>query len=246
MKIGITEAGDASLDYSWVNKMNDLDGAIIISKNITDKLIEEILKYKDKIILHATCTGYGGTIVEPNIPHYTEQLNQVRKLISLGFLKEQIVVRIDPIIPTDKGIQRVEDVVKYIYSDIKRFRISVIDMYPHVRERFKLAGLPVPFDGNFQASFQDFKSLNKSIKSLKDTYGINVESCAEAYLSEAKPTGCISKEDLNILNLKSDNESLKGQRKTCLCLACKTELLTHKHHKNGYGCQYKCLYCYWK
>ena len=32
MKIGITEYGDAGLDFRWVKKLPKLDGAILISK----------------------------------------------------------------------------------------------------------------------------------------------------------------------------------------------------------------------
>ena len=41
LKIGITEAGDPAFDYSWVEKMDDMDMAILITKNITDKFIED-------------------------------------------------------------------------------------------------------------------------------------------------------------------------------------------------------------
>ena len=83
MKIGITEAGDASLDYTWLNKIDSCDGLILITKNVTDKFIDTILEHKDKIILHATCTGMGGTIIEPNVPSYDKQLAQVTKLIKM-------------------------------------------------------------------------------------------------------------------------------------------------------------------
>lgn len=246
MKIGITEAGDASLDYSWVNKINTIDGAILITKNITDKFIDEVLKVKDKIILHATCTGYGGTIIEPNIPDYKIQLEQVKKMIKLGFPAERIVIRIDPIIPTNDGIKKLKEVVEYIQLYVKRYRISIIDMYPHVRERFKKANVPELFNGNFQASFKEYNEVNKQLKELKKLYNVSFETCAEKFINEAFATGCVSEKDLNLLNLKQEENTLKGQRKSCLCLSCKTELLTHKDHKEGYGCSYKCLYCYWK
>ena len=38
-RIGITEAGDAGLDLSWVDKLNDVDGAVVITKQITDSFI---------------------------------------------------------------------------------------------------------------------------------------------------------------------------------------------------------------
>lgn len=94
IKFGITEAGDAGLDYSWANKL--LDGNIIITKHLTaqnDKLIDLLLKNKNKIILHVTCTGYGGTKMEPNVPKPQEVYNGVNELISRGFPEKQIVLR---------------------------------------------------------------------------------------------------------------------------------------------------------
>ena len=69
MKFGITEAGDAGLDFSWADKL--LDGNIIITKHLTTKntqLLKLLIENQDKIILHATCTGFGGTKMEPNVP----------------------------------------------------------------------------------------------------------------------------------------------------------------------------------
>lgn len=34
-KIGITEAGDAGVDLSWVDKMGSVDGAVLITKCIS-------------------------------------------------------------------------------------------------------------------------------------------------------------------------------------------------------------------
>ena len=58
MKIGITERGDASIDYSWVNKLDKVDGAIIITKNLTDKFIHTIVEQSKNhnLILHKTLT----------------------------------------------------------------------------------------------------------------------------------------------------------------------------------------------
>ena len=33
---GITENGDASMNYEWVEKLNDVDGAILITKKLTN------------------------------------------------------------------------------------------------------------------------------------------------------------------------------------------------------------------
>ena len=106
-KIGITEAGDAGLDFSWVDKLHDVN--IIITKHLTIEnkpLINALLENSHKIILHCTCTGYGGTKMEKNVPTPFEVYDGVRSLIQKGFPVSNIVLRTDPIIPTIKGIHR--------------------------------------------------------------------------------------------------------------------------------------------
>ena len=56
MKIGITERGDAGLDYAWVAKLNQMDGVILITKNLSDKFVQTVTDcYKSypNIIVHA-------------------------------------------------------------------------------------------------------------------------------------------------------------------------------------------------
>lgn len=251
MKIGITEAGDPSVNYEWTKKTNEMNGIILITKNLTDKFIEEILKIKDKTILHCSCTGYGGTIVEPKLPTYQVQIKQLHKLISYGFKVEHVVLRIDPIIPSKKGLELVEHVLKYTKEtipEIKRVRISIMDLYPHVFKRFQEKGISsyLPYQ-NKTLSDLDFEKIDEFLNYLKITYNIEIEACAEPKLKNVNQIGCVSKMDLNILNIKIEDEyPLKGQRKTCLCIAPKQELLTFKYNKTGYNHCYGCLYCYWR
>lgn len=240
-KIGITEAGDAGLDFTWVNKMNTVAMGIIITKNCNDKFIEQLLKFKDKVILHATITGYGGTVVEPNVPNYKWSFAQLQKLIDRGFPKEQIVLRIDPIIPTFKGCLKAQDVLNENCKtvNIRRVRFSLIDMYSHVRERFEKANLYNPYGGNnFYPSWKHKKDVVDSLRRYNNIF----ESCNEdikIYTNTAK--GCISQTDVDILGLDISLTGKSGQRKGCLCPSNKTELLERKCR-----CPHKCLYCYWR
>lgn len=251
MKIGITEAGDPSINYEWINKVNNVDGIILITKNITDKFIEEILKVKDKTILHCSCTGYGKTIVEPTLPTYQEQIKQLHKLISYGFDINHIVLRIDPIIPTEKGLTLSEKVLKYtkeMIPELKRVRISIMDLYPHVLKRFQEKNIAnyLPYKNRKLSDF-DFKNIDKFLKKLREIYNVEIETCAEPKLKNVEQIGCVSKKDLTILNLNiEENYELKGQRKTCLCIAPKQELLNFKYNQTGYNHCYGCLYCYWQ
>lgn len=271
-KIGITENGDASQDYTWKTKADSMNMMVLITKHVTDEFIKRVLPYANKTIIHATCTGYGGTKVEPNVPEYHVQLEQVRKLIAYGFPSDQIVVRIDPIIPTVKGVALFESIVDEIYGDIKRFRISVIDNYPHVQQRFKDAGMPILFNGKFQASDAEFERVDNAISRLKFKYpDITIESCAEPLLKKTDKIGCISTKDMARFGLHPSRASAK-KRTGCLCET-KTELLPYNHvcyctkkqtvvehndnctecdkckncpHVQIYGCVNRCVYCYWK
>ena len=103
MKIGITERGDAALDLSWVDKLKYVDGAILITKNCGKKeFLDSLSKSEKPIILHATCTGMGGTHMEPNVPSPLSQINVIKRIIRTGILPaKKIVIRIDPIYPFD-------------------------------------------------------------------------------------------------------------------------------------------------
>jgi hypothetical protein len=242
MKIGITERGDAGIDLSWANKLDKIDGAILITKKLTDECISKIIKNKDKIILHATCTGYGGTILEPNVLDYKWQINQINKLINQNFPTEQIVIRIDPIIPTIKGLntaQKVLNYIKLLNLNTKRIRISLIDMYPYVRKRFIKKSLTLPYENNFSPNKKQSQLVDDWVK--QNSKDFIFESCAEPQLTNCQQIGCISNKDLYILHIPTNNTAIGGyQRKGCLCLNCKTELLSNKH-----PCPNKCLYCYW-
>jgi hypothetical protein len=250
-KFGITENGDPSMNPDWVQNIYDKDGSILITKKLTPwfKTTVMALSYLP-IILHVSCTGYGGTVLEPHLDSYQDTIANIRELIDLSFPAERIVLRVDPIIPTEKGIKLFVSVIEYakeICPEIKRVRLSVMDMYPHVRERFKKAGLPCPYGNNFQASPEMFKTVNEQIEKLKEKYPeVSFETCAETKLPAAKAVGCVSKQDYEILGVALPDESKKGQRKTCLCLGDKTDLLPFEWNKTGYNHCYGCLYCYWQ
>lgn len=246
MKIGVTERGDGGIDLSWVNKLDKVDGAIIITKNLTDECIEAILNNQEKLLLHCTCTGLGGSVLEPNVPDYKIQLKQLQKLVERGFDASRVVLRVDPLIPTDKGLKTAQEAFDYAMEtipNIKRVRVSIIDMYPHVRERFTNLGLPLPYGNNFAPGAEHIRMVNDLVRENKKKYpGVSFESCAEGKLISCEQVGCVSQKDVDLLGLTMDDSSAEGyQRKGCLCLSCKTELLTSKH-----PCKHQCVYCYWK
>lgn len=263
MKIGITERGDASIDYQWKGKLPSVDGAILITKNLTDQFIDTVIKcYEngDKLIVHATCTGWGRTDFEPNVPDYKTQLHQLKKLIKKGFPADHCVLRIDPIFPTLSGLNRVMEVIHEFQKQktgIKRIRISVYDEYHHVKERLKAAGYRPCYGENFHASPKQMESVANALRQFsyctyshhgQVTMRNQFETCAEDLLVKRYPhsfkqVGCVSNKDIELMGLEPVlNKEENGQQRTgCHCLTCKTELLTNK-----YRCPNQCIYCYWK
>ena len=229
--IGITERGDAGLDFSWRDKVGKYAFSILITKSLNDEFIDSV-KGLDNVIVHATITGYGGTVVEPNVPLVLWSVAQLQKLFDIGFPVERIVGRVDPIFPTIKGKALAESVVRrFAEFGIKRIRYSYVDMYKHVRERFEAAGIQIP-------SFTE-KHLMADIMPMFP--GVRFESCAEGLDTDV---GCLSVYDFALFGLEPDVDNINGQnRKNCKCLACKVELLDYKNNKR---CPHQCLYCYWR
>ena len=230
--IGITERGDAGLDFSWVKQIPALDFAVIITKNLNDTFINHAINNKNKIIVHATITGHGGTILEPYVPDTDWSISQLKKLVDLGFPVQQIVLRVDPIIPTDDGIKKAINVLEKASGiGIVRCRVSVMDMYRHVAIRFAKAGISMP-EYNLRACY-----MNVAHELIPYMDRWEFEACAEDFPFKL---GCISQKDADILGSKVKLMGSSGQRRGCLCPANKTELLSNKSQ-----CYHRCLYCYW-
>ena len=239
--IGVTERGDAGLDFSWVNKLNQVSFAIIISKSLNDKLINELIKHKNKITFHHTVTGYGGTILEPYVNNKEYALEQTQKLIANGFPEKQIVLRVDPIIPTNKGVNvAINTMYMFLYNtNISRVRYSYLDMYRHVKDRFLNKNIALPYN-TFTAPKEMINYSENALKQFKELFfkKFTLESCAEKTCNQL---GCISQKDRDILDLDIELKPGGFQRKGCLCCGNKLELLNNRKR-----CPNQCLYCYWK
>ena len=148
--IGITETSDPCFHLDIFDNLYNAN--IIITKNLTNKMIEKLIEDKDKCILHMTVTGFGKTKIEPFVPTPEKNLVQIQTLIEKGFPVEQIVLRIDPIMVTQKGTDTALSVLDmFKNTGIKRVRISFMDMYNHVKERFTENNIKLPYE-TFHAS----------------------------------------------------------------------------------------------
>ena len=238
--VGICEAGEIAFNLDVFDRL--YEGNIIISKRLTDKLIEKLVENKDKCLLHLTVTGMGSSRVEPFVPTVEQTFEKFRKLIESGFPVNQVVLRIDPIIPTEKGTDKVNKVLDTFKGQgIKRVRFSVLDMYKHVKERFAENGFPLPYT-TFHAPLEKRIEIYNMLKDRGAEEGFEVEACGEPGIESIS---CLSQKDIDILGLtgKIILQGNKGQRKSCHCPANKKELITGKKPSR---CANNCVYCYWK
>ena len=249
MKIGITERGDAGLDLRWTCSINNVNGAILITKAITPEFIRAVMTCRTPIVVHCTCTGYGGSVLEPGAPTPQTQLQRAKELVEAGFPASNLVLRVDPIFPSDKGLAKAKAVLN-AYRDMglnNRVRVSIVDEYPHVRQRYAERGWPTLYGGNF---YPNEEQVARVAYLFKEYPMFQFETCAEHRLAQIgraigvniKAQGCISNEDLKVMGLPALNCGVNPQNRSgCLCLAPKTELLT----KRG-RCANSCVYCFWK
>jgi len=261
MKIGITETYDpCHCINDWIDRSSEFDMVIFITKVLSDDFIQLVTsdpnwKYDVKpSIIHITCTGWGGTSLETNVHDLDTVYNQTKKLIKLGYPKDRLVLRVDPIIPTKEGLERFYNVLNKFYDlGINRVRISVLDMYYHVVDRLKsmysdiLKNYVLP-DGNigFRAKTEWFAQIDILIDKIKELMPeYEFECCNEVKLLNCERVGCVSKKDLELNGLKYSKDLIpqKKQRQLCLCLA-KSQLIPGGMTRGR--CPNKCLYCYLK
>lgn len=245
--IGVTETFDPAYVPDWETKLKDVN--IIITKSLTNSMIKKLIDNQSKCILHLTWTGFGGTKIEPNVPNSDTTYKQLEKLLENGFPPSQVVIRLDPIIPFMKNWKQYISVVLIVVSDLSkkyntkfRCRYSIIDVYPHVRERFENIGVYIPYK-TFHASKGYFNEVYDVLSIFKDEFIF--ESCAESDTPEfIENVGCVSLKDLHIFgydDLTEEEYGVNGTRKGCLCLS-KKNILGVKPSR----CPNGCVYCYWK
>jgi len=223
--IGITERGDAALDLSWKRWVAKGKPAILITK-APSRLLDEVTPDMN-VIVHCTITGYGGTVLEPQVQGATIEAAAYLAL-SNKLCRDRVILRIDPIIPYEPWLDMSRTVLYYAKG---RVRVSFLDIYPHAKQRMAAAGISLPYD--------DFHAPLEYRERAWELMG-RPEICGEPGM---ECTGCVSQKDLEVLNLDPVAMGRPGgfQRKACACLAVKKELLNRKE-----PCGHGCLYCYWK
>ena len=272
-KIATTETYDPTYCIDdWVKRDKEFDFLLYITKVLNQRIINILTDEKSPwawmnkpSVLHLTVTGWGCSELEPNVPISLVEFNMLKKLLAAGFPKERVVLRIDPIIPTERGIDAFFFMVNMgIVKGISRYRSSIMQLYQHSADRLKGSEewneINNIYKGKFFPDIEELKRINfferikstidcarKDAAECYDTKELHFESCATKLLSQCgfENIGCMSEKDLliNGINPNDINVPIGNQRKACMCL------LKHQLIPGGYKrgrCQNKCLYCYLK
>jgi hypothetical protein len=238
VRIGITEGGDAGLDFRWVDRAKLVDGAILITKHphkFTTLLGGPKWDLPDNAILHCTITGQGHTELEPGISEPETELMAYDWLVQ-EYGPERIVLRVDPIVP---WMPWLDNALKVLTKAKGRVRISFLDMYPHVRARFEAENISIPEQAYRNGIHTPIRSRMMLYDTIKKRIP-DIEICGEPGM---ECTGCVSLRDLKALGITGDSNGYGAQRPACACLVEKTELLGERKPCMGGK---SCLYCYWK
>ena len=235
MKIGITERGDAALTINeWYSKLPTVDGVILITKDPL-KLYNNKNCIPPNSIIHTTITGFGRSSIERNVPSVENAIDGYNKLINT-FGGMRVVLRVDPIIPTKDGISKA---VKVLSNCKGRSRISILDLYMHVKARLLTDDIKLLKELE-QLYIGSIHAIDEIRIPLLNTFiSAGAEVCGEPGVN---CTGCISTIDLETMDLPIPTHIGKSkQRDSCKCIAAKTELLSARKQ-----CPHRCSYCYWK
>lgn len=109
--LGCVEIGNSVCSFS--------DGKVLENTGVpsTTKDRKKMISVGGKITFWTTTSGYGGTFLElPDVLPYKQHLDAVKKLCDEGFPKEHVVVNVEPVIPTKKGIELAKNVVRYAWK----------------------------------------------------------------------------------------------------------------------------------
>lgn len=131
---------------------------------------------------------------------------------------------------------------------ISRIRFSTLNMYNHVKSRFKKNDIDYPYQNYSCPQSMRDDLIDFVLEYFNVTTDIvwDKDICAEVDLRAGKilRRACVSQKDLEVLGIE-DKITLVGsgkQRASCLCPDNKRQIIRCRPGR----CDHGCLYCYWK
>lgn len=249
---GINNEVDLSVEpRKIINSLADVCNVLRCRDIGSIELRRYLIKNKHRIILHFTVSGYGGTLIEPKTPHPAVAYAQLLSLLQEGFPIQNVVLRIDPIIPTEKGLATVEAVLEVFKTlNIKRCRYKLHLQPKHLQQRQKWLQSTLLLGGNpymseeygkifYSASPYHRQQLQNLLNKWRWHY--RFETCdKDDFVTSDDATPCISITDLQILGYRNVKplHDWKSKNK-CHCPIGTIELST----KTGKQCSLQCSHC---
>lgn len=248
--VGITEGYDPHFSDSWFLLDDFADFSIIVSKGLpTKKGQERMLTNPQRYIFHAGMTGMGGSVNEPNVKPWKEQLTAVEDFVQRGFPRDHVVIRIDPIMPAKRGIELAKEVATAAFEKgFKVFRYSFMDAYAHVQKRYaeKSVSDLLTSDRIKAQKEQAEKAMHIwfDFCDAMEAKGCQFFTCAEGWIAPTHHVvGCVSGRDFDLCGIPRSRMfgTTSKQRSSCECDGSKFELMPHLKVR----CPHKCTYCFW-
>ena len=214
-----------------------IDCIVFWSKNPKPMLdrLDELMDYK--YYFQFTITPYDTTI-EKAVPGMNSMVDTFKTLTDkVG--SNRVVWRYDPILLTDKidvqyHLSNFYEIAKSLEGYTKRCVISFIDLYKKTRQNIARTSIREPNES-------EMHEMASAMCSLALSYGIKVESCAEAIdLSKdgVAHGHCIDKDLIeDIVGYKLSIGKDKNQRKECGCV---WSIDIGQYNT----CLHDCVYCY--
>jgi len=230
MSTYITLAGEPAINTTWAKKLKDLnsdDKVIIMTKNpgafINSELGYVLEQHKDIITLYCTITGYAKTSIEPDVPSMLTSVLCMKTLHDKGY---NVVLHINPIIPTNVGFNNMVKVISYTeqtLGSLENFHINFdfIKSTEHDDKR----GLSYPW------LTPDWSNL--PIDDDIDNRYVSINTIVEFFLKLEYDKKCI---------IHTKNVSIKIPNWTNNIITDAIELL--EGNDINHQCKYGCRYCY--
>lgn len=237
-RIYTTEMCDPINHWDKIKK-SILDGIPVVAYSKAPIPDDIINLNKTNFSISYTITGWGGTWLESNVLDPEVMINEFNKASVI--LKNRVLLRIDPIIPTKEGIDKAIHVLKGIMYPI-RVITSVLQIYKDQIDIIKKLGVDESLYSvvSGRARFVRREVANRVISLMHVARpNINIQMCGMPYKVEGSiHTGCIDDALLKAMGINEYIRIQPGvQRPGCKCVISKKQLISGP-------CEHTCAYCY--
>jgi hypothetical protein len=225
----------------------DVHTVVLWSKDFSPMLgerggLRQALARYDQLFCHLTITGLGGSPLEPNIPPWTQVVEQLPELIEFVGHPRRATVRFDPIVhwrdlgETKSNFPPAREILgRCAACGVQAVRISFATLYGKVRRRRGWDWYDPPVAERLR--------ITQELVSFAEPLGLTIYACSDHSLQDAGavPSSCIDGELLTELHphdLPAQTGKDTGQRPECRC--------TPSVDVGSYTmrCPNGCRYCY--